>query len=154
MDLDNIDMRIVSEMLSNSRESLRSIARKLGIPTSSTHDRVKRLARAGLIRRFTLELDPVKLGLNITVLVLMRVRGPYIVEVEKSIAGHPNIVAIYDITGEYDVAVVAKFPSMSEVNGFIKGLLKNPMIERTVTSVVLNTVKESYCPRELPIGSM
>ena len=148
--MDDTDRVLIAELLSDSKRSIRSIARKLGISTSTAHDRIRRLEKRGIIRRFTLELDPAKLGLTITVLVLIRVKGPYIVEVERKLAGNPNIIALYDITGEYDVALIAKFASMQEVDRFIKNLLKDPAIERTVTSVVLNTVKERYCPDLLP----
>ncbi|MEB3860310.1 MAG: Lrp/AsnC family transcriptional regulator [Desulfurococcales archaeon] len=150
MRLDSIDIELIREMLRDSRQSLKKLAKRLGMPTSSTHDRVKRLARNGVIKRFTLELDCRKIGLDITILTLVKVKGPQILEVESKLRDHPNIVALYDITGEFDMALIAKFRDMREADKFIKSLLKEPGIERTVTSVVLNVVKESYCPETLP----
>lgn len=149
--MDELDKRIISEMLRDSSRSLRSIARGLGIPVTTLHERVRKLKSRGIIRRFTLELNPEKLDLDVTIIVLVRVEGPYIREVEGELSKHPNVVALYDVTGEYDVVVIAKFKNMKEVDGFIKGLLRDRRIQRTVTSVALNTVKEYYCPRELPL---
>ena len=53
-----------------------------------------------------------------------------------------NVVGIYDVTGEYDAFLIAKFRNTTELNVFIKELLKDPMIERTYTQTVLDVIKE------------
>ena len=53
-----------------------------------------------------------------------------------------NVVGIYDVTGEYDAFLIAKFRNTSELNLFIKELLKDPIIERTYTQTVLDVIKE------------
>ena len=53
-----------------------------------------------------------------------------------------NVVGIYDVTGEYDAFLIAKFRNTNELNAFIKELLKDPIIERTYTQTVLDVIKE------------
>ncbi len=148
--MDDLDVKIIRELLKDSRKSLRSVAKELGTPTSTIHERVKRLVRLGVIRRFTAELDPRALGLDITALILVSVDGAYISEVEKILSTYDQVVAVYDITGEFDVALIAKFRDMDELNNFIKTILKIPHIRRTVTSVVFNVVKERLCMDSMP----
>lgn len=148
--MDDLDVKIIGKLLKDSRKSLRSIAKELGTPTSTIHERVKRLVRLGVIRRFTAELDPRVLGLDITALILVSVDGAYISEVEKILSTYDQVVAVYDITGEFDVALIAKFRNMDELNNFIKTILKIPHIRRTVTSVVFNVVKEKLCMDSMP----
>ena len=54
------------------------------------------------------------------------------------------MVSVYDITGEKDIVVVAKFKTRTELNRFIKTVLSVEFIERTNTHIVLNTVKEDF----------
>ncbi len=143
--LDELDIMILERLLKDSRKSLRSIAKEIGIPTSTVHERVKRLVKMGVIKRFTAELDTKVLGVDVTALILVSVEGAYITEVEKSLSAFEQVIAVYDITGEFDVAVIAKFRSIDELNNFIKAVLKMPHVKRTVTSVVFNVVKEKLC---------
>jgi DNA-binding Lrp family transcriptional regulator len=143
--LDELDIRILERLLKDSRKSLRSIAKELGTPTSTVHERVKRLVKIGIIKRFTAELDTKILGMDVTALILISVEGAYITEVERALSSYEQVVAVYDITGEFDVAVIAKFRSIDELNNFIKNVLKIPHVKRTVTSVVFNVVKEKLC---------
>lgn len=149
-DIDDLDVKIIEKLLKDSRKSLRSVAKEIGIPTSTVHERVKRLVRLGIIRRFTAELDPRLLGLDITALILVSVDGAYITEVEKTLSTYDQVMAVYDITGEFDIALLARFRNMDELNNFIKNILKMPHIKRTVTSVVLNVVKEKLCLDTMP----
>ncbi|GBL41648.1 uncharacterized HTH-type transcriptional regulator PYRAB04820 [Nitrosarchaeum sp.] len=51
---------------------------------------------------------------------------------------------VYDITGNTDTLVIAKFKSRNELSEFVKGLASIQNIENTITHVVLNTAKEDF----------
>jgi DNA-binding Lrp family transcriptional regulator len=55
-----------------------------------------------------------------------------------------NVVSVYDITGDFDIAVIARFKDRDSLNQFIKRLLGLSYVKRTVTNVVLNVVKEDF----------
>ena len=65
-------------------------------------------------------------------------------ETEKELAKIPNVCAVYDITGQTDAMVIAKFKSRRSLSDFTKRLLAMPFIERTNTHMVLTTVKEDF----------
>ena len=54
------------------------------------------------------------------------------------------MISVYDITGDFDVAANARFRDTSDLNTFIKNLLKVPYVKRTVTNVALNVIKEDF----------
>ncbi|MCD6408844.1 MAG: Lrp/AsnC family transcriptional regulator, partial [Candidatus Verstraetearchaeota archaeon] len=105
---------------------------------------IKKLESLGIIRGYTTLLDPYKLGFELTALILMQVDGAHIVEVEREIAKHREVCGVYDITGDFDILVIARFRTREELNNFIKSVLKLPHIKRTVTSIALNIVKENF----------
>jgi Lrp/AsnC family transcriptional regulator for asnA, asnC and gidA len=51
---------------------------------------------------------------------------------------------VYDVTGEFDATVIAKFKDRNSLNTFIKHIAALPYVKRTITNVSLNTVKEDF----------
>ncbi len=139
-----MDKVLLNELMRDSRRSIRELARKLGIPASTLHDRVKKLVKRGIIRGFTVVLDEAKLGYTVKALILVNVDGKHILEVEREIARHPNVQIVLDITGEFDVAILVVFKSISELDNFVKELLKNPYIKQTRTSIAFRVVKQTH----------
>ncbi|MEM2001714.1 MAG: Lrp/AsnC family transcriptional regulator [Candidatus Methanomethyliaceae archaeon] len=142
MDLDNTDLEILRLLQEDSRTSYRNIANKLGLSVGTVHNRVKRLTQEGIIKGFSTILDPERLGFELTAIILMQVEGAHIVDVEKTLAKSPPVIAVYDITGDFDIVIIAKFRSRAELNKFIKDVLRMPHVKRSVTSIALNVVKE------------
>jgi DNA-binding Lrp family transcriptional regulator len=138
----DIDLRILSLLQEDCRLSFNKIASKLGISVGTAFNHVKNLEKEGVLKGYTVVLDSTKLDYAYTAVILIQAEGEHLAEVETEIAKLANAVAVYDITGDYDAAVIAKFKDRVSLNAFIKNLLAFPHIKRTVTNVVLNVVKE------------
>ena len=63
-------------------------------------------------------------------------------EVENGLKKRPEVIAAYEVTGEFDIIVVGKFKGTIGLERFIKEVLQWKYVERTTTFVVLNVVKE------------
>ena len=142
--LDELDLMIIKELQKDSSQSLSEIASRINAPVSTVFSRVKKMREEGVIRGFTAVINPVVLGYNVTAIIMFSVEGAYVEDIEKQLAPNPNIIALYDTTGEYDIIAIARFKSISELDRFIKSVLKNPRIKKTITSVVLRVVKENF----------
>lgn len=142
--LDDIDRRLLREILRNSNRSYRELARSIGVSAATVINHVKRLESAGVIKDYTVRVDHERLGYELTVITEIIVSKGKLIETEKEIAKIPNVCAVYDITGLTDAMVVAKFKSRSNLSDFTKKLLSMPYVERTNTHVVLTTMKEDY----------
>jgi len=105
---------------------------------------VVRLEDRGVLQGYTAIIDPTKLGYDITAVVFVQVGGGRLLDVEHEIAKEDNVLAVYDITGDYDAALIAKFKDYSGLNAFVKRLLSMQYITRTVTNVASNVVKEDF----------
>jgi len=144
--LDEVDLKILKLLLEDARRSYRDIAKELGLSVATVHNRVKRLQAEGVIKGFAPIIDHSKLGFDLTALILLQAEGSHLIDVEEQVAKLEETCAVYDITGEFDIAVVARFKSREALNRFIKSLLKIPFVKRTSTSMVLNVVKEDFRP--------
>lgn len=140
--LDDLDVRILSVLSEDARKSYREVAKKLGVASGTVYNRIKKMTDNGVIKGYIPLVDHRKLGYGFTVLILIQVEGKHLVEVEEKLAAPNEVLSVYDITGEFDVAVIARFKNTESMNAFIKKTLKIPFIRRTVTNVVLNIVKE------------
>jgi len=144
VELDEIDIKIIGLLQEDSRLSFNRIAKELGISVGTAYNRIRGLEEKGVLRGYTAIIDPVKVGYPLTAIILIQAEGKHLLEVESEIARMSNVISVYDITGEFDVAVTARFKDRFDLNKFIKALLKMPYVKRTVTNVVLNVVKEDF----------
>ena len=142
--VDEVDRKIIRLLQEDARKSFNKIADSLGIAVGTAYNRVKNLEDKGVLKGYTVMLDSAKLGYGLTALILIEAEGRFLPEVEKELAKLDEVICIYDITGDYDIAVVARFRDRSTLNSFIKSALKMPHVSRTVTNVVLNVVKEDF----------
>jgi DNA-binding Lrp family transcriptional regulator len=140
--IDEVDRKILSELIRDCRRSYRSIARRAGVSVGTVLGRIRRLEKAGVIKGYSALLDHEKLGYQLTVLAEITVLKGKLLEMEQAIGRLPNTCAVYDVTGSTDAVVLAKFRSREELSKFTKGLLSMPFVDRTNTHVVLTTVKE------------
>jgi Lrp/AsnC family transcriptional regulator, regulator for asnA, asnC and gidA len=62
--------------------------------------------------------------------------------VGNEIAKIRNAISVYNVTGDSDILIIAKFRSRQDLSDFTKTILKMPHVVRTKTQVVLNTLKE------------
>lgn len=141
--LDEIDLEILRALALNARISIRELARELNRSPSTIHEKIRKLKRMGVITGFTSLLNYKALGYTINALTLLQVDGASIEELENSLAKEPCVRCVYDVTGEYDVAVISSFKSVDELNKFIKRLISKPYVKRSVTSIILRVVKDT-----------
>ncbi|MEM2091738.1 MAG: Lrp/AsnC family transcriptional regulator [Candidatus Bathyarchaeia archaeon] len=143
-ELDELDLRIIGLLQEDSRISFNKIASKLGISVGTAYNRVKSLEEKGILKGYTVIVDPAKIGYGTIAIILIQAEGAHLVDVENEVAKMDNVVAVYDITGDFDIAVIARFKDRFGLNAFVKKILSMPYVRRTVTNVVLNVVKEDF----------
>ncbi|WP_197463606.1 Lrp/AsnC family transcriptional regulator [Thermococcus peptonophilus] len=140
--VDELDMKILSLLQKNARLSYREIAKELGVAVGTVYNRIKRLEESGIIKGYAPIIDYEKLGFGLTALIGVKARGKKIIEIERKIAESGRAMMVYDITGEFDIFVIAKFKDRADMNRFVKWLLSLDGVEKTNTSVVMQVVKE------------
>lgn len=144
MGFDEIDEKILKNLLVDARQSARQLALKLGMSTVTILSRIKKLEKEKIIKGYAARLDHEKLGYNLTAVIEVIARKNKLVEVEEKLSGLENVCAVYDVTGSTDTLIVAKFKNRGELSEFVKNLSLIQNVENTITHVVLNTVKEDF----------
>ncbi len=142
MKLDDRDIKILNYLLTDARQSARQLSHRLGVSTVTMISRMKKLEENKIIKGYSVRLDHELLGYDITALIEIKTRKGTMLEIENEIAKQDNVIAVYDITGDADIVVIAKFKNITLLSSFVKKLLEIPNVENTVTHIVLNTIKE------------
>jgi len=142
MKYDQIDKKIINALLEDSRRSFREIAKVVGVSAVTVLKRVKALQDNKILKGFSASVDYVELGYDFPVVIRISIAQGKLFEVEKKIARHPNVFAMYDITGDYDALVVARFKSRRALDLFLKKIQGLEYVEKTGTNLILNRIKE------------
>ena len=143
MDLDKIDEKILKNLMIDARLSARQLAIKLGMSTVTILSRIKKLEKEKIIKGYTTLIDHEKLGYDLTAIIEIIAKKD-IIDIEEKLSKMDNVCGVYDITGNTDTIIVAKFKERNELSSFVKSLSSMTNVENTITHVVLNTAKEDF----------
>jgi len=142
-DIDKIDEKILKNLMVDARISARQLALKLGMSTVTILSRIKKLEKEKIIKGYTALIDHEKLGYDLTAIIEV-VANKNIVDIEEKLSKIDNVCAVYDITGNTDTVIIAKFKERSKLSEFVKSLSAMTNVDNTITHVVLNTTKEDF----------
>lgn len=144
--LDNLDVKILKEIVENPNASIREISKKIRVPKSTVYYRIHRLKKMGIIKGSIVLLDSERLGYEYSVVILIKAKyGPrYHKEVGEMLANNKHVQAVYYVLGEYDFVLLGKFPKKSDYMEFLEKIINSGLIERSITIVVARTLKEDF----------
>jgi len=140
--LDDTDRKLIAALQQDSRTSMRKLAEKIGVSFGTVGNRLVRLEDKGVIKGYGVKLDADKIGWDLTVVIGLRIVKGQLLEVQRRIAADPRVFGVYDVTGEMDSLIIVRVQDREDLNDFTKTVLSSEGVVRSVTHVVLNTVKE------------
>jgi DNA-binding Lrp family transcriptional regulator len=144
----DLERKIIRVMNTNARKSFREIAKEVGTSVTAVIHAVKKLESSGVIRGYFPVVDPAYFGFETTVVIALRISQGKLLETQRKIAEDAHVAAVFDVTGEWDSLIVAHFQGRDDLNRFLKRINALPFVDRTVTHLVLNTVKDE---RRIPV---
>lgn len=141
--IDNVDSAILKLLASNARLSLRELATSISLSAPSTSERLRRLEERGVIRAYTVDLEPKLLGHVLQAIVRVRPLPGRLRVVQELIESMPEIVECDKVTGD-DCFVARLFArSMEHLD---------ELVDRLAVEAATNTaiVKGQLIARRLP----
>ncbi|MEX0721793.1 MAG: Lrp/AsnC family transcriptional regulator [Balneolaceae bacterium] len=144
--LDNVDKKIIQILQEEGRLANNELARRIGLTTTPTLERVKRLEREGVIEGYAARInkESVNRGLTVFVTVTLSVHQLNLLEeFTKAVQEIPEILACYNTTGDGDFLLQVVVQDTKHYEHFMRNKLTTlPDVQRLHTSIVLNTIKE------------
>jgi Transcriptional regulators len=142
MTYENLDRKLVNQLLEDGRASLRSLAEELDVSVTTVSNHISELETEGIIDGYSPTVDYGALGYDVTAILQLKVEGHALVEVTEQLTEKRQVMSVYETTGDYDVIAIGRFRDTDDMNASIKDLLTDPAIKESNTSVVLNPAKE------------
>lgn len=104
VELDDVDRRLLTLLVADSRVSQRQLARDMGMSPPAIGDRIARLERLGVIRGYTARIDWSALGIGGTVYIPMRfAEDADVADVVARLREIPELSELVIVTGSYDL---------------------------------------------------
>jgi len=145
--VDEKDLAILEELKKDSRRSTNQIAKALGIPRATVHERIKKMIQKGVIKGFTVITNYEKLGMPVTAFVLVSFLPTASVsqrELAQRIGNLDGVFSVYLISGEYDILVKVRGESMESIGSLVIDKIRGMEgVGSTLTCVSFSSVKET-----------
>ena len=149
--LDRTDVAILRLLQNNARLSVKEIAAEVGLAPSSTHERIKSMREAGVLRGTHVEVDPSALGIGLEALFMIGLAKHKRSTVDRfmdDIAKVPEVRFAFLVTGRYDVVVHVVVKDTQHLKDLALDQFTNrPGVTRIETSIIFDA-RRRY---ELPI---
>ena len=143
--MDSADKKILKYLQQNSNFSIKEIANNVGLTITPVYERIRKLEKEGVIKNYSAILDPIKLGVKITIIVNITIKEHNHVkrnEFVKSILSFDEICELYHTSGAYDFMAKIRMSSVEEYKNFlIKQLSSIPNINDIESQIVLEEMK-------------
>ena len=147
---DKIDMAILRVLLLDSRKTLQEIGNEVGLSPTSCWTRIKKLETQGVIKRYTVDVDPAKLGYHDSVIVQVTLEShtdDTLYDFGRVLATIPEIQEAYLVSGDYDYYIRIAVRDTRDYERLLREkLYKIPGIRHSKSSFVLRVLKEASVP--------
>ena len=136
--IDENDLRIIEMLTKNARISLREIAVVVNLSPSSIRNRMERLVNLGVIKKYTLDLDPRKLGFEVQVVVLITSTPGESDSLYYKLSKYSEITNVLRTSGPASFICMVQVQDIPQLAQFITGELeKLTGVERIETMFIL-----------------
>jgi Lrp/AsnC family transcriptional regulator, leucine-responsive regulatory protein len=143
--INKIDARILNILQQNSRISNAEIARQIKMAPSAVLERIKKLEKNGIIKKYTVEIEASEVEKELLAFILVRANGPIVDnKTAKELAKVPEVQEVHIVAGEDCFLVKVRAENPAALTELLrKKIASIKSIRSTSTTIVLETVKET-----------
>lgn len=145
MKLDQIDHNILRLLQEDARMTNADLAEKVGLSPTPCLRRLRRLESEGVIKGYHAELNREALGVNVTVIILVKLEredDSTLREFEAQVKKRPEVMECYLVTGKFDYFIRVMIPSLSAYETFLsETILRMPKVATVESSFTLREVE-------------
>jgi Lrp/AsnC family transcriptional regulator, leucine-responsive regulatory protein len=143
--LDDLNRRILAELLANPRVSMSALGRRVGLSSPAVTERVQRLERSGVITGYRVDIDPAALGLPVAAFVRVRPSAGQLPKIAALAESLGQVSECHRITGEDCFLIKVHAATIDALEEVLDQFLQ---YGQTVSSIVVTT---PVPPRPLPL---
>jgi Lrp/AsnC family transcriptional regulator len=144
--MDTLDRKILALLQADASLPLEEIGTRIGLSRNAVWRRVKTLEEAGVIRARVALLDPEKIGLGLTVFMLIRTRDHapgWLERFASATRDMPEILGAYRMTGDLDYLIRARVADVKAYDALYQRLIRRVELADVSASFVMEELKET-----------
>ncbi|WP_339646734.1 Lrp/AsnC family transcriptional regulator [Jannaschia helgolandensis] len=144
--IDETDRRILRQLQTDTTPSLDSLAERVSLSRNACWRRIRRLEEAGVIRERVAHLDAARLGLGLSVLILIRAGAhdpSWLAKFQTVVAAMPEIQGAHRMTGELDYVLRVRVRDVADYDRFYKALISRVQMADISASFVMEDIKDT-----------
>lgn len=144
--IDTVDLMILKELRKDCKRPMRELAQKLRMHPNTLLQRIKRLEKSKIVRRYHADIDYKELGYDMHSVVMIKIRKSGLEDADllKDVAALPEVVSLYAVTGGADVIATVKAKNRDDLVRVLRIIQSNDSVLRTTSYMVLLTYKEAF----------
>lgn len=143
--LDKYDRKLLAEVQQDARLPQNELGARVNLSTAAVNRRLKRLADAGAIEKYTALVAPAALGYALTIVATVEVESEQIDlldSMKRSFESCPQVQQCYYVAGEWDFVLILAVRDMEQYNALTRRLFfSNNNVKRFKTLVAMDRVK-------------
>ena len=132
-ELDAVNIRVLEELQRDPRLTMSELGRRVGMSSPSVTERVRRMEEAGVIRGYSLDINPAALGLPITVYIRIRPSPGQLSRIAELAQQIPEVVECHRVTGEDCFILKVHIPAIDQLDRLLDCFL---LYGLTTTSII------------------
>ncbi|MFL6116046.1 MAG: Lrp/AsnC family transcriptional regulator [Catenulispora sp.] len=137
--LDDTDRKIVHLLQQDGRMSMRDLAAAVHVSRAHVYTRVKRLLDERVIRRFTIQVDPERVGFSTSAYITMKVEQNSWRQVRDTLAALPWVEHVALVSGDFDVLMLVRSASNKTLRDLVFTHIQSmPGVRSTRTLLVFD----------------
>lgn len=135
--MDETDREIIKILKNAGRATYSEVGKRVALSEGAVRKRIKALVDSGVIRRFTVKIGESGGAEAITLLSVSPVFPTS--DISQLLKKFPNVETVYEITGQYDIAVVISGLNVAEVDECLEKIRRVDGVVGTNTMIVLRS---------------
>ena len=143
--LDSLDWQILQFIQENSKQTYSEVGRQLGVAHSTIYDRIKKLEKNGIIKKWTIDIDPERLGMDyITAYMTIYTDPKESEKVAKKLSEAKEVLEVsMSLSEELLILAKVKARDRDSLHSFIaKKVAPLQGVLRIRTSIITKRIKE------------
>jgi len=141
--IDNIDQALISLLRQNARESVATLAGRLGVSRGTVTNRMERLEREGLIVGYSVRLRPDVQPDVLRAWMSIEITGNDTRRVMASLLGEPAVAALHSTNGRWDLLAELQVASLEALSQVLERIRLIKGISNSETSIHLESFRVS-----------
>jgi len=135
------NLELVKLLKKNSRASYVEMARHFGVSETAVRKRVRKLEGSGVIKRYTIDADPKKIGFEVDALIGIDAKPEKYIHVLEKLKPMKEVMTLCSSSGDHMLMVECWLENSRSLTKFVKALEKMEGVTKVCPAIIIEKMK-------------